>query len=158
MAVTQPVAALRLVTLFQGWQINMDNESIRNSINKHFNFLFQKGFKIGPITQTGSMECWETTLESREFSIKLISDSGELFLAMSPLKEKCWIGLNVVLPYITEDKILLSETSRELMNDKEKQYGRLAHYLKSYFDDIEVIFGESFQRHKEELVKLKDEV
>jgi hypothetical protein len=147
-----------LVTLFQGWQNNMDKESIRNSINKHFNFLFQKGFKIGTITQTGSMGSWETTLESREFSIMLTSDRGELFLAISPLKEKCWIGLNVVLPYITDNKILLPETNRDLMSDIEKQYGRLAHYLKSYFNDIEVIFGESFQRHKEELVKLRNQV
>jgi hypothetical protein len=158
MAVTQPVTTLRLVTLFQGWLINMDKESIRNSINKHFYFLFQKGFKIETIAQTGSMGCWETTLESREFSILLISDRGELFLALSPHKEKCWIGLNVVLPYITDNKILLPETNRELMNDIEKQYGRLAYYLKSYFDDIEVIFGKSFQHHKEELVKLRNQV
>jgi hypothetical protein len=68
----------RPMTLFQGWQINMDKESIRNSINKHFNFLFKKGFKIGAIIQTGNMGCWETILESsRRSGTALVPDNHQ---------------------------------------------------------------------------------
>lgn len=132
--------------------------SIRNSINQHFNFLIQQGFRIGAILQTGSMGCWEATLASKDLSILLISDRGELFLAISPRNELCWIGLDVVIFYISNYETIIPDTDMNLMNDKDKQYERLAHYLNSDFDEIRCVFGKNFYNHKDELLNLRSEI
>jgi hypothetical protein len=83
---------------------------------------------MGPLEKTGEMSGWNLKLTSKDLTIRLISDRGEWFLAMSPLQEECWIGLGVAVFFITDEKELIPPCDKGLLSDDDQQLVRLAKY------------------------------
>ena len=139
----------------------MDTEreiTVVNYITKHFDFLLKKGYKLGPIIQIGKMGGWFVNLESEDVAFRLISDRGAVFLAISPSKEECWIGLDVVIFFITSETELLSPFEGDLFRDEEKQFIRLSQVLSKNFDEINLVFRKDFYSHKDRLITLRKKV
>ncbi len=125
------------------------------SINKHFGFLLDAGYRLGIIRQTGKMGCWDVNLESEELVFRLISDRGEVFLTLSPFGKECWIGLDIAIFFVTDEKELIPAFEGDLFHDEDKQFARLAQPLRKYFNNIKSVFGQDFDMHKDELLMLR---
>ncbi len=113
------------------------DEQIINYVKAHFAFLLEAGFVINPVKQTGSMDQWELILASKSLWVKFLSDRSEIFLFVNPKHEYFWIGLEVMVSYLTEGNVLLDAFEGDLSKDMEKQYQRLAQILRSYWDKIQ---------------------
>jgi hypothetical protein len=135
-----------------------ENKMIINSVTTHFHFLLEAGYKIEFLEKTGVMGGWNLKLTSKELALRLISDRGEWFLAISPLQEECWIGLGVAVFLITDEMELVPSCDKEILRDDDKQLFRLAQILEKYFSDIKMVFGSDFYAHKDKLMALRKKV
>jgi len=133
-------------------------ETIIKYVAKNFDFLFNLGFKIGTIEQTGKMSSWKIKLASKEFVILLICDKGEWFLTISPAQEECWIGLDVIIFFITDEKELIPSFDGDFFLEEDRQFLRLSKNLEKYLKDIKVIFEKDFYLHKDKMIILRKKV
>jgi hypothetical protein len=110
---------------------------------------------MAPLEKTGEMSGLNLKLTSKELMVRLISDRGEWFLAISPSQEECWIGLGVAIFFVTDEKELIPPCNKDLLGDDDKQLFRLAQILETYLSDIKPVFGKDFQMYRDKLLALR---
>lgn len=135
-----------------------ENQSVIDSVIKHFGFLLDAGYKIESLEKTGAMSGWNLKLISNELVLRLISDRGEWFLVISPSQEERWFSLEVLIFFITNEVELIPLCDKALLNDGDKQLFRLAQILEKHFSNIKSVFGTDFHIHKDKLLALTKRV
>jgi hypothetical protein len=134
---------------------SITDEQITNYIKTYFGFLIDAGFIIQPVKHTSPMDGWESLLDSENIRIRLISDKGVLFLSIKPKHENFWIGLDVMVYYLTSGKVLLDDFQGDFYKEREKQYQRLAEILQKYWNEIQEICKSKQPLSKDEFGKLR---
>jgi hypothetical protein len=129
-------------------------------IKHYFGFLFERGFRIRSIRHDAGS--WIVGLESQDILIDITNDRGEILLSAGnrDCKEKdekdemCFFDIGTLVFYISEGKIFVESFSGDL-REKDKQFQRLAKILADYIDEIIVIVGKDFEKHKVNLLQTR---
>ena len=139
-----------------------ENEQlIHGKIERHFKFLLDRGFRIRSVKYYPQyMGNWIARLESQECLIDITNDRGEITLSVGPKneeKELMWFGLKTIVFYLSKGKKLISSYEGEL-REKDKQFERLVEILVEYIDEIVLIMGKDFGKHRLNLQAAKKQV
>jgi len=130
-------------------------QRIKNSIRKHFKFLFELGFRFHSAKyQKEHMGYWEVILQSKDLFVQVYNDRGEIMLSIghAQSKDDVWYGLSVLVYFITKGEHFIGSYDGDLI-DKDKQLQRLSNILSKYLDDIRGVVEIKYKGNKENLQK-----
>ena len=138
-----------------------NQEFISGKIRQHFKFLFDRAFRIRSVKYYPQyMGNWIAILESQECLINITNDRGEIILSVGPKneeKEQMWFGLKTIVFYLSKGEKHIGSYEGELI-EKDKQFERLAEILVEHIDEIVLIMGKDFGKHRLNLQAAKKQV
>ncbi len=130
-------------------------------IEKYFDFLFDRGFKIREANVSyWSTRSWDVTFESQDYIIKVFCDQHGVFLVFAPFGEPINYNMNIesVIYYLSKGKTFIGKFEGDPFRDKKGQIERLANLLKENIDQILPCFEINwFREHVGELLKAEKE-
>jgi hypothetical protein len=140
----------------------VENERIiSGKIEQHFKFLFDRGFHIRSVKYYPQhMGNWIVILESQVCLINVTHDRGEITLSLAPNhgeKDQMWFGLRTIVFYLSEGKTYVNVFDGEL-REKDMQFERLTKILAEYIDEIMLVMGKDFEKHRSKLQAAKKQV
>jgi len=119
---------------------------IHENVRYHFDFLFNRGFRITSATFAGrGTESWQAIMMAGNRIIRIHSDRGKVDLALSTLQLFDEIGLfdlDSMAQHVGQGKEPSPVPEAERMNEVQ-QLERVARLLEKYFDDIFAQFERS---------------
>ena len=130
---------------------------IQEEIKRHFNFLFERGFRIvSVIFIDPQIEFWEITMLSKDSLIKIYNDDkGEIMLAISTLRLYANVGffdLHELAYFSGKVKKAPRRDTKNFLKTEEQQFERLSNLLKTHIDDVIVWLDQTYDC-KDELCK-----
>lgn len=133
------------------------SSDVRNTVNQHFDYLFQYGFRIDSEKYfPQQMGSWIATLLSDKAAIRIVDDRGDIVLSFSSVKMDKWFDLATVVYYITHGEELLEAPEGDLEGSDE-QLVNAADILKEYIDRIVEVF-QDIKKHEGKLLEARKTV
>lgn len=134
-------------------------DSISKQINTHFDFLFDRGYKIRDIREF-PMGGWEVVLSSSDMNIGVYSAEGQIDLGFFPIRDrghKSHISIGIMIYYLSHGEKYIGRFKRYIFNNRERRFEILSALLRQYLDQITPYFGDNFEEYEHELILAKQE-
>jgi hypothetical protein len=123
---------------------------ISRHINKYFNFLFTRGFKITKRWFYGNLSNWAFKLESPDCIIDIFSELDELHIRLlSKYDDMAFASeLRIMVFFLTNRETYIGAYEGRNLWFNYKPYAKSADLLKIYIDHIIPFFGKDINKHK----------
>ncbi len=138
-------------------------DEITNLVRKHFGFLFERGVRV-IFSDYHANSNFAIVLETTDLRIRFFRERGTIYVHAGPSwatadwSGEPWYDLIVVIAFITQKQVLISEYWKDRFND-DKELERLAEVLLFYYDQIVELFRtDTFLKQKGALDLMKDDI
>lgn len=129
--------------------------SVLKEIKRYFGFLYDIGYQVQKTDyHPESSGNWEVILESKECTLEICNDRGEIMVYFVPLNRdrRYRIGIKAMIYYLTREQKFIDFYNGNLFWGKNKQFEKLAKLLKDYINQITPYFGDNFYDYREDLL------
>ncbi|HCK67242.1 MAG TPA: hypothetical protein DHW49_13345 [Anaerolineae bacterium] len=115
-------------------------DSIVKKVEKHFNFLYEKGFIMSNAAYVPQLNGnWDVEFKSQDCYIYIVSDRDEIILDIAPVKYNNIynrVSLEKEIYNLSNGNVIVEPFKGNFAWGQKKQFERLSRLLEQYIDKI----------------------